>query len=59
MFLIIRKGEPVCDMETEEFFGPFPTEERANEYGNSFEHDTKFLIVPLIVPNCVQVKLMY
>lgn len=41
------------------YFGPFPTEARALEYARSFERRAEFVVKPIIVPNCVQVKLNY
>lgn len=55
MFLIIRTS---TDGE-EDYFGPFPTEERAKEYSLSFDNECEYLIEPLIVPNCVSIKLNY
>lgn len=42
-----------------DYFGPFPTEDRAKEYAQSFEDYRRWHVVPLIVPNCVTVKLNY
>lgn len=42
-----------------DYFGPFPTREQAEEYGNAFENDTRFIIRELIIPNCVTIKLNY
>lgn len=54
MYLIVRyNAEVVTD-----YFGPFPSEARAHKYAEQFE-DKRYAIVPLIVPNCVQVKLVY
>lgn len=54
MYLIIRISDEGTD-----YFGPFPTEDRAREYAKSFENWKAIYFVPLIVPNCVQVKLVY
>ncbi len=42
-----------------DYFGPFPTEERAHEYAKSFPEGEDYTIAPLIVPNCVTVKTNY
>lgn len=61
MYLILRNtlkdGKNSVD-----YFGPFPTEDRAKKYAESFADSNDvytFEILPIIVPNCVQVKLMY
>jgi hypothetical protein len=53
MYLIIRRNKD----ETEDYFGPFPTYDRAIKYAEQFE--TIFAIELLIVPNCVTVTLNY
>jgi len=58
MYLIARYGV-VNGIEIIDYFGPFTTEDRAREYSKSFEDTSCVDICPLIVPNCVQVKLMY
>lgn len=49
----------VNDGDTPDYFGPFPTEERAKEYATSFSEDRHYTILPIIVPNCVTVRLNY
>jgi hypothetical protein len=57
MFAILRIHLP---SGTKDYFGPFPTEERAKKYSDDFEIEQyAWSIVPLIVPNCVTVKLNY
>jgi hypothetical protein len=58
MYMIIRYNSNYDD-DCDDYFGPFPTADRANKYAESFEQDVRFRVVPLIVPNCVQVKLVY
>ena len=55
MFLLIR-GFPNGDVD---YFGPFPTKERAEKYAESFDEKCRWHVKPLIVPNCVSVKLVY
>lgn len=57
MFVILRIH---LASGTKDYFGPFPTDERARKYADSFEMETHaWAIEPLIVPNCVTVKLNY
>lgn len=43
-----------------EYFGPFPNEDRARRYADAGGWDPSMTdILPLIVPNCVAVKLNY
>lgn len=55
MYLIARTNEDGLI----DYFGPFPTINRAVEYANSFTNETAFVVLPIIVPNCVTVKLNY
>lgn len=57
MYLITRWNVD----RTIDYFGPFPNEDRAKKYAESFEKETTkvYTVQPLIVPNCVTVKLNY
>jgi hypothetical protein len=58
MYLVVG-GKPNGEVT---YFGPFPTEDRAREYGISVtEMGLRWHIAPLVVPNCMQVtaKLRY
>lgn len=54
MYLII-----VVKADEKEYYGPFPSERRAKEYAEQFGDEATWIIVPIIVPNCVQVRVMY
>lgn len=55
MYLIARTSKD----KLTDYFGPFPTESRAFEYASSFEAGSAFQVLPIIVPNCVTVRLNY
>lgn len=56
MFLICKW---IKDGDDPDYFGPFPTKGRAEEYAKSFPEDSHWTVLPLIVPNCVTVRLNY
>lgn len=60
MYLIIRLNKD----NTKDYFGPFPSKRRAEEYANSFatylpDSHLQSAIVPLIIPNSAQVRYTY
>jgi hypothetical protein len=56
---LLRKEEELHGATVWTNFGPFPTEERAMKYAESFENAISYEVEPLIVPNCVTVRTNY
>jgi hypothetical protein len=55
MYILIAKNH----LGVVEYYGPFPTVNRACEYGDAFEGKTILEISPMVVPNAITVKVNY